>query len=120
MKLEKLTVESLLTDSGMSRSLALASNADVVVVDVSALERINATLLEAVVRIKKAMLRNGRRGIVRLIVRSPLVRRTLAVTGLGKLFEIYATLESAGAADAVRYKHKRRGRTSIKKSACAA
>lgn len=96
----KLNLESLATQDGVDHSLERASKADVAIVDVSSLKRLNVRLLESFVRIKKAMLRSGRLGVVRLIVRSPLIHKTLAVTGLGKLFEVYATAEMADAAQA--------------------
>jgi anti-anti-sigma regulatory factor len=96
----KLNLESLVSDRLIGRSLEQASRADIVIVDVRSLKRVNARLLEAFVRIKKAMLRSGRLGIVRLVVSSPTIRKTLAVTGLAKLFEVYETAELADAAQA--------------------
>ena len=96
----RIDLESLFADSGIGDLLDQVSKADIVVIDTRPLKRVNVTLLEAFVKIKKAMLRNGRLGTVRLIVGSPMIRRTLAVTGLGKLFEVRTAVETAGAAEA--------------------
>jgi anti-anti-sigma regulatory factor len=91
------------TDLGVGHSLEQASNADIVIIDARSLKRVSVKLLEAFVKIKKAMLcKDGRFGIVRLVVSSPLIKQTLGVTGLSKLFEIHTTLETAGATEAKR------------------
>jgi anti-anti-sigma factor len=96
----KVSHESQATELSIDRLLEQAANADAVIVDLSALKRLSVKPLEFLVKVKKAMLGKGRFGIVRLVVRSPLIHQTLAVTGLRKLFEVYETVESAVGANA--------------------
>lgn len=90
-----IDLKSLATSAKIDDTLERAASADVVIVDMRALKRMTAAVLEAVVRIKKTMLSNGRRGSVRLVFSSPAIHRTLSITGLGKIFEVHETLASA-------------------------
>gem|GEM_PF-6095725 len=93
----KVTAE-LCEGAAIDAAFRTAANNDIAIIDVRALKRIPVDFLGRLVHLRKNMLRGGRLGVVRLVVRSALVMKTLHVTGLNKVFEIYPTLDSADAA----------------------
>jgi anti-sigma B factor antagonist len=79
----------------LRRTLAQAESADVAVLDVSAVEYVDSTVLTAFVLLHRRMREAGRLGTVRIAAPNDSVRRILEICHLDKLFEIYKSLGEA-------------------------
>jgi anti-anti-sigma factor len=85
------------TRSSFERALAQA-DADIVVVDLTAVTFMDAGALGCLVTMKKRLRERGRLGIVRVVTPNRRFQRLFRITGLNKLFDIVETLEANEAA----------------------
>ena len=84
------------SNASLLRAALLAASASahpVIVVDMTSTEFCDSTGLSVLVRAVRQADADG--GQLRLVLRSPAVQRILSVTGVGKLFSIYASLDEA-------------------------
>jgi anti-sigma B factor antagonist len=72
---------------------AAASNQPVVIVDMSGTEFCDSTGLNVLVRAKKQADADGRQ--LRIVVPGAALQRILAVTGMGRMFQIFDSLDQA-------------------------
>ncbi len=72
----------------LERQLAPADHADIAVIDVTAVTYADSSAINALVRLRRRMLANGGRGIIRLIGAQRSFRRLLALTALDNVFDL--------------------------------
>lgn|GEM_PF-2997293 len=78
-----------------NNALVPAESADVAILDLCNVTYMDTTVLNGLVVLKKRMLHHGSRGIVRIAVGNPFMRRLFLLCKLDRIFELYTSVEEA-------------------------